>query len=143
MAKTVIKGRDVAFYVKKPGATDYTRVSCVGDVGLSLDTETDEATCSDSGLWKEYVAGQNGWTATANLTARSITDVDVDTNVSVGEFVGYQIAQTQLLMRFTMDDDTRYQGTVIITKNDLKGQLKGAATGAVSFQGTGPLAPVI
>jgi predicted secreted protein len=141
MAKTVIKGRDVALFVQKPGGA-YVRVSCVGDVGLTITTDTEEATCVDSGEWKEFVAGQNAWTATASLTARTITDADVDTNVSVSEFVGFQIAQTPLLMRFTMDDNTRYGGTVLITQNDLKGQLTGAGSGAVSFQGTGPLTPV-
>ena len=142
MAKTPIKGRDVALLVQKPGDTAYTRVSCVGDVSLDIDTETDEASCTDSGLWKEFIAGQNSWSASANLTARDITEDDVDTNVSVAEFVGYQIAQTPLLLRFTLSDGVRYGGMVIITKNGIKGQLKGAAAGAVSFQGTGPLAPV-
>ena len=144
MAKTPIKGRDVAFYVKKPGATGaaMVRVGCVGDVGLKINTEADEATCSDSAGWKEFVPGQNDWTATANLTAREITEADIDTNVSVAEFVQYQVDQEIITMRFSLGD-TRYEGQCFITGNDLKGQLKGAATGALSLQGTGPLAVVV
>lgn len=141
MAKTTIKGRDVAFYVQKPGANTPVRVGCVGDVSLDINTESDEATCSDSEGWKEFVPGQMDWTMTANLTAREITADDVDTNVSVEEFVDYQINQEILTTRFTLGD-TRYGGQCFITKNGLKGQLKGAATGALSLQGTGPLTVV-
>ncbi|MGI4822248.1 MAG: phage tail tube protein [Janthinobacterium lividum] len=139
-----IKGRDVALYVQKTvaGALKYVRVGCVGDLSLDLDTEVDEATCSDSGLWKEFVTGQNSWGASSNLTARSIAEADVDTNISVAELTALQIAQTPILIRFTLDDDNRYGGKAIITKNSFKGQLKGAATGAISLQGTGPLAVV-
>jgi hypothetical protein len=142
MAKTAIKGRDVAFYVTKPGAAAPIRVGCVGDVGLDINTEADEATCADSAGWKEFVPGQNDWTATANLTAREITGPDVESNVSVNEFVQFQFDQEILKMRFSLGD-TRYEGDCFITKNGLKGQLKGAATGAVSFQGTGPLSIVV
>lgn len=139
-----IKGRDVALFVQKTvaGALKYVRVNCVGDVSLDIDTEVDEATCSASGVWKDFVPGQNSWTAGANLTARSITAADADDNVSVGEFTALQIAQTPVLIRFTLDDDNRYEGKAIITKNSFKGQLKGAATGAISLQGTGELALV-
>ena len=142
-----IKGRDVALFVQKlvgtPGVLTYVQVSCIGDVSLDIDTETDEASCSASGLWKDFIPGQNSWTASANLTAREIDPAEADANVSVAEFVGFQIAQTPLLIRFTLSDDIRYSGQVIITKNGFKGQLKGAATSGVSFQGTGPLVAVV
>lgn len=142
MAKTPIKGRDVAFYITKPGANTPVRVGCVGDVSLDIDTESDEASCVDSANFKEFVPGQISWTAGANLTARTITEDDIPANASVSEFVDYQLNQEILTMRFTLDDNNRYGGQCFITKNSLKGQLKGAATGGLSLQGTGPLAKV-
>lgn len=143
MAKNLIKGRDVALYLEKDvsGVATYVRVNCVADLSLSLDTEADEATCSDSGKWKEFVLGQNSWAGSLNAVARTITGADADTNISLKELVKIQIDQTPLLMRFSLDDNTkdRYSGTILLTKADIKGQLKGPATGAITFQGTGEL----
>ena len=157
MAKTLIKGRDVGFYVEKTaGSGVYSRVGCVGDVSLDIDTESDEVSCVDSGDWAESEPGIHSFAGSASLTARQLTDApavtgppavaaqtDATDGVSLENLIDFQIGKRKLLMRVTLGLNTgaaRYQGTVYITKSGLKGQVKGVATGSISFKGTGPLA---
>ena len=160
MAKSVVNGRDVAFAVEKTaGSGVYTRVGCVGDVSLSINTDSDEVTCSDSQNWKEFAPGQMHFDGSGNLTVRQLTNApagadpvanpaqtDATDGVSVENFIDYQIAGRKIKMRVTLGTGSgaaRYEGLVFITKSDLKAQIKGAATYAVSFQGTGELAKTL
>ncbi|GAB3661491.1 hypothetical protein GCM10027594_31330 [Hymenobacter agri] len=155
MAKNVVKGRDVAFQVEKTtGSGDFTRVGCVGDIGLSVSTESDEVTCSDSTNFKEFEPGQISFDASANLTLRQLTDVpagnggtpaaqtDATDGVNGENFLDWQLAQRKMKLRFTLGvgaGAARYEAMFFITKGDLKAQLKGAATYAVALQGTGDM----
>ena len=151
MAKTNIKGQDVGLFAEKTaGSGTFTRIKCVGDVSLDIDTESDEATCVDSGNFKEFEPGQTSWSGSANLTARQLTDdstttpaqTDATDGVSLENLIDYQIQGRKLLMRFTLGTgvgSARYGGNIFITKSGIKGQLKGVATGSISFQGTGEL----
>jgi hypothetical protein len=151
MAKTVVKGKDVGLYVEKaPGSGTFTRIQCVGSVGLTITTEMDEVDCVDSGDWKEVVAGQHSFEGSADLTARQLTDdtaanpaeTDATDGVSLENLIDYQIAKRKILMRVTLGTGAgaaRYGGFVYINKSDIKGANKGNATGSVGLTGTGPL----
>lgn len=155
MAKTPIKGRDVGLYIEKTaGSGTYTRVGCVGDASLDIDTEEDESTCSDSVNFKEFEPGMISWAGSASLTARQLTDdatatpaqTDATDGVSMENLIDYQLAGRKFLMRVTLGDGVgaaRYGGTIFITKNGIKGQTKGVATGSLSFRGTGALAKTL
>lgn len=154
MAKNVIKGRDVAFAVEKSeGSGEFVRVGCIGDIGLSITTESDEVTCSDSTNFKEFEPGQISFDASGNLTVRQLTnstsgtvETDATDGVSTENFMDWQLAGRRLKLRFTLGTATgsaRYEATFFITKSDLKAQIKGAATYAVSLQGTGPMAKAL
>jgi hypothetical protein len=147
MAKTVVKGKDVGLYVEKaPGSGTFTRIQCVGSVGLTITTEMDEVDCVDSGDWKEVVAGQHSFEGSADLTARQLTDENTETDatdgVSLENLIDYQIAKRKILMRTTLGTGAgaaRYGGFVYINKSDIKGENKGNASGSVGLTGTGPL----
>ena len=156
MAKTLIKGRDVGFYVEKvAGSGTYSRVGCVGDVSLDIDTESDEVSCVDSGDWAESEPGIHSFSGSASLTARQLTDTaavtgppavpastDATDNITLTDLIDYQIAGRKLLMRVTLGVGVgmaRYGGTIFITKSGIKGQVKGVANGSISSRGTGPL----
>ena len=155
MAKTNIKGQDVGLFIEKtPGSGTYARIMCVGDVSLDIDTESDEASCVDSGNFKQFIPGQNSWSGSASLTARQLTDdataqpaqTDATDGVSLENLIDYQLAGRNILMRFTLGlgvGSARYGGNIFITKSGIKGQLKGVATGSISFQGTGELAKTL
>jgi len=155
MAKSNVLGRNVAFQVEKTaGSGTYSRVGCVGDIGLSITTESDEVTCSESTDFKEFEPGQISFDASANLTLRRLTDdntanpaqTDATDGVSGENFVDWQLAGRKLRLRFDLGLGTgaaRYGATFFITKGDLKAQLKGAATYAVALQGTGPMAKTL
>ena len=116
MAKTNIKGQDVGLFVEKTaGSGTFVRIKCVGDVSLDIDTDSDEATCIDSGNFKEFEAGQISWAGSANLTARQLTDTpavtgppavpaqnDATDGVSLENLIDYQLGSRKLLMRFTL-----------------------------------------
>ncbi|MDO7851399.1 hypothetical protein [Hymenobacter convexus] len=155
MAKSNIKGRNVAMMVEKAeGSNTFVRVGCIGDLGLSITTESDEVTCSDSTDFKEFEPGQISIDASGNLTVRQLTDApagnggvpaaqtDATDGVSTENFIDWHLAGRKLKLRFDLGQGTgtaRYQALFFITKSDLKAQLKGAATYAVSLQGTGPM----
>jgi hypothetical protein len=155
MSKNVIKGRDVAFAVEKTeGSGTYSRVGCVGDIGLKITTESDEVTCSDSTNFKEFEPGMISFDASGNLTVRQLTDVpagqggtpaaqtDATDGVSTENFVDWHLAGRKMKLRFTLGTGSgaaRYEALFFITSSDLKAQLKGAATYAVALQGTGAM----
>lgn len=155
MAKFVVKGRNVAFMVEKAAGSDtYTRVGCVGDISLTITTESDEVTCSDSTDFKEFEPGQISFDANANLTLRQLTDdatatpaqTDATDGVSTENFIDWQLAGRKLKLRFDLgvgSGSARYGALFFITKGDLKAQLKGAATYGVGLQGTGPMTKTI
>ena len=156
MAKTLIKGRDVGFFVEKTaGSGVYARIGCVGDVSLDIDTESDEVSCVDSGDWAESEPGIHSFSGSASLTARQLTDTaavtgppavpastDATDGVSMENLIDFQIAKRKILMRVTLGLGTgaaRYGGVIYLNKTGIKGQVKGVATGSISFTGTGPL----
>lgn len=151
MAKTVVKGKDIGLYVEKTaGSGTYTRIMCVGSIGLTLTTESDEVDCVDSGDWAESEPGQHSWEGTADLTTRQLTDdntanpaeTDATDGVSMENLIDYQIQKRKILLRVTLGagvGSARYGGLAYITKSDIKGQNKGNGTGSVSLKGTGPL----
>ncbi|MGI4736329.1 MAG: phage tail tube protein [Janthinobacterium lividum] len=147
MAKSVVKGKDVGLYVEKaPGSGTYTRIMCVGSVGLTLTTESDEVDCVDSGDWAESEPGQHSWDGNADLTARQLTDeagaTDATDGVSMENLIDYQIQKRKIKLRTTLGAGVgaaRYEGLAYLTKTDIKGANKGNATGSVSLKGTGPL----
>jgi len=152
MALTNIRGRDVKLAVEKTINSVATPVviGCSTDMGLSINTESDEATCVASGNFKEYEPGQTDWTISASLNVRQATDdatanppqTDATDNVTAENMVDLQLNQTMLKVSFTLGTGTgraRYSGSCFITKSDFKGQQKGLATYAVSLQGSGEL----
>jgi hypothetical protein len=151
MAKSNIRGRDVAFAVEKTeGSGTFARVGCIGDIGLKITTESDEVTCSDSTDFKEFEPGQISFDGNGNLTMRQLTDdatanpaqTDATDGVSAENFIDWQLAGRKLKLRFTLGKGSkaaRYEATFFITSSDLKAQLKGAATYAVGLQGTGAM----
>lgn len=156
MAKNLIKGRDVGLFVEKTaGSGVFARIGCVGDVSLDIDTESDEVSCVDSGDWSESDPGIHSFSGSASLTARQLTDApavtgppavpastDATDGVSMENLIDFQIAKRKILMRVTLGlsaGSARYGGLIYITKTGLKGQVKGVATGSISFKGTGPL----
>ena len=62
--------------------------------------------------------------------------------VSTENFIDWQLQGRKLKLRFDLGQgagSARYGATFFITDSDIKAQLKGAATYAVSLQGTGPM----
>lgn len=155
MAKTVVKGKDLGLYVEKTaGSGTYTRIMCVGSVGLTITTESDDVDCVDSGDWAESEPGQHSFDGSGDLTVRQLTDdstanpaeTDATDGVSAENLIDYQIAKRKILMRVTLGTGTgaaRYGGLIYLTKSDLKGQTKGNATGSFAFKGTGPLSKTL
>ncbi|MBH8558994.1 phage tail protein [Hymenobacter negativus] len=155
MAKSNIRGRNVAMMVEKAeGSNTFVRVGCIGDLGLSITTESDEVTCSDSTDFKEFEPGQISFDANGNLTVRQLTDMpagnggttaaqtDATDGVSTENFIDWQLQGRKLKLRFDLGQGSgsaRYEAQFFITKGDLKAQLKGAATYAVALQGTGKM----
>ena len=155
MAKSIVKGRDVAFAVEKTaGSGTYTRVMCVGDIGLKVSTEADEVTCHDSTDFKEFEPGLMSFDASGTLTVRQLTDVaagtggvppaqtDATDGVNSENFLDWQLGSRKLKLRFTLGSGSgaaRYEALFFVKDSDLKAQIKGAASYAVSFQGTGQL----
>ena len=156
MAKTPIKGRDVGLYVEKTaGSGTYARIGCVGDVSMTIDTESDEVSCVDSGDWAESEPGILSFSGSASLTSRQLTDTpavtgppavaattDATDGVNLENLIDYQISKRKILMRITLGQNVgaaRYGGLIYITKTGMKGQVKGVSTGSISFKGTGPL----
>lgn len=151
MALTPVKGKDVGLAVQKTvaGALKYVLVGCLTDSTFDVDTETDEATCVASGVFKEFIGGQSGWTMGGTLNVRQATNdpsgpgsTDADENVTAENFLDLQLAGTTVQIRYQIGGDKGnawYSGLAIITKSSFKGQLKGVATYAISLTGSGPL----
>lgn len=150
MSLNKIKGRDVLLTVTKDvaGVATEVVVGCASSISLDLDTESDEATCTASGAFKEFEAGQMSWTGGADLSVREARDGDADTNVTAENFLDLQIAQTVLTIKFSMGKGAsaaKYKGQCFINKGGLKGgsDQKGVAAYSVGFQGTGPLDKIV
>ena len=150
MSLNKIKGRDVLLTVTKDvgGTPTEVVVGCAVDISLDLDTESDEATCTASGAFKEFEPGQMSWTGGATLNVREARDTDADENVTAENFIDLQIAQTMLNIKFTMGKGAsaaKYKGQCFLNKGGLKGgsNQKGLASFGVGFQGTGPLDKVV
>lgn len=151
MALTPVKGKDVGLAIQKTvaNALKYVVVGCITDSTFDVDTETDEATCIASGVFKEFIGGQSGWTLGGTLNVRQATNdpsgagaTDADNNVTAENLLDLQLAGTLVQVRYQIGSATGsawYSGLAIITKSSFKGQLKGVATYAISLQGTGPL----
>ena len=151
MALNPVKGKDVGLAVQKmvAAALKYVLVGCVTDSTFDVDTETDEATCIASGVFKEFIGGQTSWTMGGTLNVRQATNdpsgdgvADADNNVTAENFLDMQLVGTLVQIRYQIGGakgSAWYSGLAIITKSSFKGQLKGVATYAISLQGTGPL----
>lgn len=151
MALTPIKGKDVGLAIQKTvaNALKYVVVGCITDGTFDVDTEADEATCQASGVFKEFIGGQSGWTLGGTLNVRQATNdpsgagaTDADNNVTAENLLDLQLAGTTVQVRKQLGSATGsawYSGLAVITKSSFKDQLKGVATYAISLQGTGPL----
>ncbi|TVT39634.1 hypothetical protein FNT36_18505 [Hymenobacter setariae] len=148
MSLTKIKGRDVLLTVTRDvgGVPTEIVVGCSNDISLDLDTESEEATCTASGAFKEFEPGQMSWTGANNLVVREARLGDADDNVTAENFIDLQIAQAILNIKFSIGvgaSAAKYKGQCFITKGSLKGQQKGLATFGTTLQGTGPLDKVV
>ena len=152
MALKEIAGRDIGIAVQRTvnSTTSFVLVGCVTDSSLDVDTEADEATCTASGNWKEFIGGQSGFGISGTLNVRQATNdasgagaTDADTNVTAENLLDLQIAGTKVQVQYRIGSaagSARYTGLGIITKSSFKGQQKGIATYAITIQGSGPLA---
>lgn len=154
MAIKPINGRDIGLAVQKDvaGTPTYIVVGCMTDTTFDVDTEAEEASCIASGVFKEFISGQSGFTLGGTLNVRQATDApagtgtpaqtDATDNITAENLLDLQLAGTPVKVRYQIGVGTgsaRYSGLALITKSSFKGQLKGVATHSVSLQGTGPL----
>jgi hypothetical protein len=154
MALNKIYGRNVVLRVTRDVSGTLTKilVGCITDMGIDIDRDSEEATCTASGEAKEFVPGQYGWTASPNLNVRQATGADAATNVTAENFIDLTLSGEIIDVEFDMGntvagtgnavDSARYAGQCFITKASLKGQQKGIATFATTLQGTGELVKV-
>ena len=157
MAINKINGRDIGLAIQRTvgGTPTFVLVGCITDSSLDVDTEADEATCTASGRWKEFIGGQSGFSLSGTLNVRqAINDAtgpgatDADDNITAENLLDLQIADnpTPIQVQYRIGSaagTARYTGAGIITKSSFKGQAKGIATYAISIQGSGPLAKTL
>ena len=155
MALKQIAGRDIGIAVQRTvnNTSSFVLVGCVTDSSFDVDTEADEATCTASGNWKEFIGGQSGFGLSGTLNVRQATNdvsgpgaTDADTNVTAENLLDLQIAGTPIQVQYRIGSaagSARYAGLSIITKSSFKGQQKGIATYAITIQGSGPLAKTL
>ena len=152
MALKQIAGRDIGIAVQKTvnNVATFVLVGCVTDSTFDVDTEADEASCTATGQFKEFIGGQTGFTLGGTLNVRQATNdasgpgsTDADTNVTAENLLDIQLGQNNIVqVRYRLGSATGsawYTGAGIITKSSFKGQLKGVATYSLSIQGSGPL----
>jgi hypothetical protein len=150
MAKTNIKGRDVALFFEKPaGSGTYVRIQCATSVSLDLTTDETEVSCVESGNFKEFEPGDNSWSGSLEGGIRQITNdatgpgsTDATDNISSENLIDLQLAGAIMKIRFTLGlgaGSVRYEGKAFFTSNGIKGDRASAGALSTSFRGTGPL----
>lgn len=153
MAKTNIKGRQVALYLEKPaGSGTFVRYLCADSVGLTVNTEEVEVTadCEDvedenAVVFKDFEDGAIDWTGTISGNVRRIDGDDAAINFTAAELLRLQLAGTKLKMRYSLGTAVgadRFDGTIFFTNNSLSADTSAATTSA-SFRGKGVLSPVV
>lgn len=145
MALTNIKGRDIGLAIQKDvaGTPTYVRVGCITDSTLNVDLEADEATCTASGQWKEFIGGQSSFTVDGTLNVRQASSTDAASNVTAENLADLILSGgAPVQVQYSIGQGTGavlYTGLAIPTKCSFKGQNKGIATFSISLQGTGAL----
>lgn len=150
MAKTNIKGRQVALYIEKPAASGtFVRFLCADSVSLSVNTEEIEVTadCEDDEdenavVFKDYEPGAVDWSGSISGNVRRIDGSDVAGNVSSEEIMDLQLAGSVLLMRYSVGTAVgaaRYQGKIFFSQNTNTADTGSSATFSANFRGKGIL----
>lgn len=114
-------------------------VTCLVDVTLSMNVETRETTCKDSGSWNEALASKRGWTASgsgmfaydATYGAKQLFDI----------YSSDQTTLATITWGTTVTGDEVYSGDAILTS--LTFSAPGSdenTTFEFEFQGSGELA---
>ena len=157
MAILNISGRDIGLAIQKMvgGTPTFVTIGCMTDASFDVDTEAEEATCIASGVFKEFVGGQIGFSLGGTLNVRQATDTaavtgppaipaatDATNNITAENLLDLQLARTPVQVLYQIGSavgSARYTGSAIITKSSFKGQTQGVATYSISLQGSGPL----
>lgn len=117
------------------GSTPVT-ITCQKDASLSINNETRDITCKDSGQWKDNLYGQTSWEGSGSGLA------SFDGTFSVDELTDLVINQTVSPVVFTtgVTGDIKWSGSVIWTKLDINSNgTNENVEVSYSFMGTGAL----
>lgn len=150
MAKTNLKGRQVALYLEKPAASGtYVRFLCADNVSLAVNTEEIEVTadCEDNEdenavSFRDYEPGAIDASGSISGNIRRIDGTDAAANLTAEELMDLQLSGAILLMRFSLGTAVgaaRYSGRIFFTQNTLTAELASAATFSANFRVKGIL----
>ena len=138
MAKQTLQGA-------KMKLTILTKVlGCMTDVTFTPTTDLAEATCADSGEWKEFIRKLKSFTLSFAINVRTFTSPDLATNVSYRDILDAWNAGTDVAFIIVYGDDAaggfQISGTGIIQSAASTGGINAdAVTAQVEMQGTGAL----
>lgn len=136
MATTgIVNGRLLLFEVNTTGST-YVAVGCATECSMSIDRETRETTCAQSGDYRSFLSGLI--TATGSFSGLMALD---ETNVGFEDFYDYLTAGTAKTVKLTTGEsgDTEWSGSALFTNISIQSGQNGqnvTFSGNLQFTGT-------
>lgn len=115
----------------------YTAVGCETSNTFSVNGDTIDASCKDTGGWGDFILGEKSWEM--SLDALTLFDA----TLGATQILGYIANDTEILVKITTDvtGDPVWSGNAIVSTFEHTGDNNGIANYSATFTGKG--APTI
>jgi len=135
---SVINGNDLLVYVESGGT--YVPIACSTSCSLTINQDTIDASCKNSGQWDSSVPGKKNWEVSVDALYTLPLDGTKGQFVDLMEY--FLSKENSLTIQFGEPNTTGnyyWQGTAMISSLSLNGDKDSSASWTANFKGVGAL----